>query len=193
MPFQICQKFCKIINNLMCNEENLKRCIFLLTGCMQIIFKIFFAKHVQFISSHKGKSSHSGSKSADSGSRYKSPVLHLKGGLWILRKSQKMSDQYFLCQTSDQYFLCQTSDQYFLSSLKKNYRGEWPPCRYKMSQFYKIKLYSVKFEGSEIDEKNKKWDFKIQNENIKFKLLFSKCWGYWDLKIQIPKKLQPLF
>ena len=109
MPFQIRQKFRKILNDLMCNEENLKRCIFLLTGCMQIIFKIFFAKHVQFISSHKGKSSHSGSKSADSGSRYKSPVLHLKGGLWILRKSQKMSA---------------ASDQYFLSYLKKNYRGE---------------------------------------------------------------------
>ena len=35
----------------------------------------------------------------DSGSKYKSPVLDLKGELWVLRKSQKIStarDQYFL-------------------------------------------------------------------------------------------------
>ena len=40
----------------------------------------------------------------DSGSKYKSPVL----GLWVLRKSQKIST---------------ASDQYFLSYMKKNYRG----------------------------------------------------------------------
>ena len=35
----------------------------------------------------------------DLGSYYKSPVLGLKGGLWVFRKSQKIStaiDQYFL-------------------------------------------------------------------------------------------------
>ena len=47
MPFQICKKYCKIINNLMCNIEKLKMCKFLLTGCMQIICKNFFAKLVQ--------------------------------------------------------------------------------------------------------------------------------------------------
>ena len=99
MPFQIRQKFRKILNDLMCNEENLKRCIFLLTGCMQIIFKIFFAKHLQFISSYKGKSSHSGSKPGDSGKWYKSLVLDLKGGLWVFKKSQRIST------TSDQYFI----------------------------------------------------------------------------------------
>ena len=41
-------------------------------------------------------------------------------------------------------------------------------CRYKMPQFYKIKVYGVKFQGSEIHEKNKKWDLKIQNEKKKF-------------------------
>ena len=35
MPFQICKKFCKILNNLNFNQEKLKMCKFLLTGCLQ--------------------------------------------------------------------------------------------------------------------------------------------------------------
>ena len=40
----------------------------------------------------------------DSGSKYKSPVLDLKGGLWLFRKDQRSST---------------ASDQYFLSYVKK--------------------------------------------------------------------------
>ena len=50
MPFQICKKFCKILNNLMFNSEKLKMCKFPLTGCLQIVCKNFFAKHVQSVS-----------------------------------------------------------------------------------------------------------------------------------------------
>ena len=39
MPFQIC----KILNNLIFNQEKLKMCKFPLTSCLQIICKIFFA------------------------------------------------------------------------------------------------------------------------------------------------------
>ena len=42
-----------------------------------------------------------------SDSQYKSTVLGLKGGLWVFRKSQKIST---------------ASDEYFLSYVKKNYR-----------------------------------------------------------------------
>ena len=42
------------------------------------------------------KKSYSGSVPEDSGSQYKSPVLGLKRGLWVLRNSQKISDQYYL-------------------------------------------------------------------------------------------------
>ena len=44
----------------------------------------------------------------DSGSLYKSPVLGQKGGLWVFRKSQKIST---------------ASDQYFLSYVKKTTGG----------------------------------------------------------------------
>ena len=37
MPFQICQNFCKILNNLIFNQEKLKMCKFPLTGCLQKI------------------------------------------------------------------------------------------------------------------------------------------------------------
>ena len=49
MPFQICKDFCKIKKNLICNDEKLKMCKFLLKGCMQIICKDFFAKLVQSV------------------------------------------------------------------------------------------------------------------------------------------------
>ena len=93
IPFQICKKFCKILNNLIFNQENLKMCKFPLTGCLQNICNFFLAKLVQFVSlcqrlSKKinfinvckvevvqtkdlvvtGKSSHSGSVPEDSGS-----------------------------------------------------------------------------------------------------------------------------
>ena len=44
MPFQICKNFCKILNNLMFNQEKLKMYKFPLTGCLQIICKKFFCK-----------------------------------------------------------------------------------------------------------------------------------------------------
>ena len=49
MPFKICKIFCKILNNLIFNQEKLKMCKFPLTGCLQKI-AIFFAKLVQFVS-----------------------------------------------------------------------------------------------------------------------------------------------
>ena len=35
MPFQICKNFCKILNNLIFNQEKLKMCKFPLIGCLQ--------------------------------------------------------------------------------------------------------------------------------------------------------------
>ncbi len=35
MPFQICKNFCKILINLIFNQEKLKMCKFPLTGCLQ--------------------------------------------------------------------------------------------------------------------------------------------------------------
>ena len=49
MPFQICKPSCKILNNLIFNQEKLKMCKFTLTGCLQK-FAIFFAKLVQSVS-----------------------------------------------------------------------------------------------------------------------------------------------
>ena len=49
MPFQICKKFCKILNNLIFNQEKLKMCKFPLTGCLLKICN-FFAKLVQSFS-----------------------------------------------------------------------------------------------------------------------------------------------
>ena len=49
MSFKICKKFCKILNNLIFNQEKLKMCKFPLTGCLQKICH-FFAKLVQFVS-----------------------------------------------------------------------------------------------------------------------------------------------
>ena len=41
MTFQICKNFCKILNNLNFNQEKLKMCKFLLTGCLQKICNFF--------------------------------------------------------------------------------------------------------------------------------------------------------
>ena len=49
MPFQICKKFCKILNNLSFNQDKLKMCKFPLTGSLQKSC-ISFAKLVQFVS-----------------------------------------------------------------------------------------------------------------------------------------------
>jgi len=35
MPFKICKNICKILNNLIFNQEKLKMCKFPLTGCLQ--------------------------------------------------------------------------------------------------------------------------------------------------------------
>ena len=49
MPFQICKNVCKILINLIFNQEKLKMCKFPLTGCLQKLC-IFFAKLVQSVS-----------------------------------------------------------------------------------------------------------------------------------------------
>ena len=41
MPFQICQNICKILNNLIFNEEKQKICKFPLTGCLQKLCILF--------------------------------------------------------------------------------------------------------------------------------------------------------
>ena len=41
MPFQICKNFCKILNNLIFNQEKLKMCKFPLTGCLLKICNFF--------------------------------------------------------------------------------------------------------------------------------------------------------
>ena len=41
MPFQIRKKFCKILNNLIFNQEKLKMCKFPLTVCLQKNFNFF--------------------------------------------------------------------------------------------------------------------------------------------------------
>ena len=41
MPFQICKNFCKILNNLIFNQEKLKMCKFPLKGCLQKICNFF--------------------------------------------------------------------------------------------------------------------------------------------------------
>ena len=40
-PFQICKHFCKVLNNLIFNQEKLKMCKFPLTGCLQSICNFF--------------------------------------------------------------------------------------------------------------------------------------------------------
>ena len=49
MPFQISKNFCKILNNLIFNQEILKMCKFTLTGCLQKISNFLFAKLVQSV------------------------------------------------------------------------------------------------------------------------------------------------
>jgi len=44
MPFQICKKFCKILNNLIFNQEKLKMCELPLTAVVCKKCTIFFRK-----------------------------------------------------------------------------------------------------------------------------------------------------
>ena len=44
MPFQICKNLCKILNNLIFNQEKLKMCKLPLTGCLQKISNFFSCK-----------------------------------------------------------------------------------------------------------------------------------------------------
>ena len=48
MPIQLCKKLMSILNNLMCNKEKLKICIFRWTDFMQIVSKTFFYKNCAF-------------------------------------------------------------------------------------------------------------------------------------------------
>jgi len=116
MPFQICKDFCKTLNNLIFNEEKLKICKFPLTGYLQKFFHFFritcairflMSKVFQKAKFYQNLTSGSGSKQRFSLLQEKAvirPVLGLKGGLWVCRKSQKIST---------------ASDQYFLSYVKK--------------------------------------------------------------------------
>ena len=82
MPFQICKKFCKILNNLNFNQEKLKMCKFPLTGCLQK------AKFYQNLTSENGskqrfvtgKSSHSGAQLNPIYGRFETPLKFIKFG-----------------------------------------------------------------------------------------------------------------
>ena len=50
LPFQICKHFCKILNNLIFNQEKLKMCEFPLTGCLQKTLQFFSSKLMQSVS-----------------------------------------------------------------------------------------------------------------------------------------------
>ena len=133
MPFQICKKFCNLLNNLIFNQEKLKMCKFPLTGCLQKICN-FFRKNcaIRFRMSQalqKAKFYQNLTSEKESKQRFsllqaktviqavclrtqavsiKARFLGLKGGLWVCKTSQKIST---------------ASDQYFQSYVKKNYRG----------------------------------------------------------------------
>ena len=69
----------------------------------------------------------------DSGSKYKSPVLDLMGGLWIFRKSQKISI---------------SSDQYCLSYVNKTTGGGAqlaPPRRNRVKEKDPKNCINIKF------------------------------------------------
>ena len=50
MPFKIYKNFCKILINLIFNQEKQKMCKFPLTGCFKKICNFFFTKLVQSVS-----------------------------------------------------------------------------------------------------------------------------------------------
>ena len=92
----------QISNNLIFNEEKLKMGkfpFFRKTCAIRFLMSQAFqkAKFYQNLTSESGskekiqfvigKSSHSGSVPEESGSQYKSPVLYLKGGLWVFNQS----------------------------------------------------------------------------------------------------------
>ena len=125
MPFQICKNFCKIFNNLIFNQEKLKMCKFISTGCLQKNLQFFFAKLVQFVSLCQRLSKNVIKIWQIEMGQNKDLVwyrkkqwfrqyawglrpLVLKGGLWVCRKNQKIST---------------VSDQYFLSYVKKTTGG----------------------------------------------------------------------
>ena len=71
MPFQICKNLCKILINLIFNQEKLKMCKFPLTGCLQNICNFFrktcvvrflMLKAFQKAKFHQNLTSGSGSK-----------------------------------------------------------------------------------------------------------------------------------
>ena len=59
MPFQICKKFWKILNNLIFNQEKLKMCKFPLSNCLQKICNFFCKTCAKF---YQNLTSESGSK-----------------------------------------------------------------------------------------------------------------------------------
>ena len=131
MPFQICKKFCKFLNNLIFNQEKLKICKSPLTGSFQIICN-FFRKTcaIRFLMSqafqkakfYQNLTSGSGSKQRFSLLQEKGVIqalclrtqssirarFCLRGGLWVCTTIQKIST---------------ASDQYFLSYVKKTTAG----------------------------------------------------------------------
>ena len=88
MPFQICKKFCKILNNLIFNQEKLKMCKFPLTGCLQKNCD-FFRKtcSIRFLMSKAfQKAKFYQNLKSGSGLKQRFSVL----------KEKAVSDQYFL-------------------------------------------------------------------------------------------------
>jgi len=129
MPFQICKKFCKILNNLNFNQEKRKMCKFLLTGCLQKLcnffrktcaFHFLMSKGFQKVKFYQNLTNRSGSKQRFSLLQEKTviqavclrtqavSIKGLKGGLWVCRKILKIST---------------ASDRYFLSYVKKTTGG----------------------------------------------------------------------
>ena len=130
MPFQICKNFCKILNNLVFNQEKLKMCKFPLTGCLQIICNFFRKTYV--IGFPKAKffqnvTSESGSKQRFSLLRKKKLVL--KPGFrlkWRALGMQEKSENFNSLRPI-LFELC-----------KKNYRGGvklTPSSRNRVNQY----------------------------------------------------------
>ena len=159
MPFQICKNCCKILNNLIFNQEKLKKCKFPLTGCLQKICNFHFAKLVQSVSlcqrlskklnfikpwqvevgqnkdlvCYRQKQSF---RQCAWGLRQLvlKPGFRPKGralGMWVCKKSQKIST---------------ASDQHFLSYVKKTTGGggqiDPPPSRNR------VKSWRIIFQNS---------------------------------------------
>ena len=80
MPFQICKNFCKMLNNLIFNEEKLKMCKFPFTGCLQIICNLIRKTcAIRFLMSYAfQKTKFYQNRTSESGSKQKFSLLQAK-------------------------------------------------------------------------------------------------------------------